>query len=394
MDHESYDLIPVPQAATIEIGTSCERRCAGCAFQETPLETLDVDDINHSIHWLSQYWDYVGNDPEHQLIGERIVELIGGAGVFNRMSFRDIDRLLKSGVKHKLHQLAVMCDARYDKNAIWNFFESAKIICDLEKSKMKAVVALSVDSLPKGDIAETHREQKSEDSWQMLANRKDFIKDPETQNFRIFTTISKRNFSEISDIAKRVLESGAMLFIAPLTIHSKELLANTGVSNRLLMGTDTDILLDETDREKMEAVVKELRILKTQYPELFLNSDETFDNMISACKPLVEGFRQNCRERCAFVAKGGEKLIATPNFRIMRRPGMTEKTLGICTCMVGPTDGANNYANIRFSDFDRIVSGDMTTLDLYRKLTADLVKMNCPGCNTRTSINIREEGLK
>lgn len=388
MSPKGYDKTPVPQAATVEIGTQCVRACEGCAFRETKLENLSATEISQAITTLSQYWNAVTGSPEHQLIGSRIVELIGGAGVFNRMTPEDIKAILEVARANNLFQFAVMCDAEKDEMAIGELFETAAQLEDDKKTGMKTVVALSVDALPK-EQPKIHRERKSNPSWEMLENKGRYIKDPETQNFRVFTTISKRNLSEIPEIAKRVLECGSVLFIAPLTIHSKEALAETGVSGRLLMGTDTEILLDETNREEMEAVVEALRKLKKQYPNTFTNVEGTFDNMIACCKPVEDAFRANCRERCAFVTHNGEKLVATPNFRVMRRHGRDDLTLGVCTCMVGPTDNDDNYANTALAELAEIAEGKSTTVDLYQKLTADLAIIACPGCNCRTSIDIK-----
>jgi|GEM_PF-2968381 len=393
MDRVQYDFTPVPHAATIEIGTQCARACEGCAFRETRLQNLSAEEISQAVSVLSRYWDSIKSSEGHQLIGSRIVELIGGAGVFNKMTSEDIRGILEVARANDLVQFAVMCDAEKDVRAIDELFRIAAELEANKKTGMKTVVALSVDALPK-EKPELQRERKSNPSWEMLLHRDDHIKDPETQNFRVFTTISKKNLTEIPEIARRVLESGAVLFVAPLTIHSKESLVRTGVDGRLLMGTDTEILLDETNREEMQRVVEELRKLKVQYPNTFLNVEATFDNMVACCKPVAEAFRANCRDKCAFVTNDGESLIATPNFRIMRRPDRSDMTLGVCTCMVGPTDSDDNYANTALAELAEIAEGRSTTVDLYRKLTADLTRIACPGCNCRTSIDIkRGQGL-
>lgn len=384
---KNYDLTPVPQAATVEIGTQCVRHCEGCAFSQTPLERLTPEELQRSISVLSGYWDSLADDPEHQLIGQRIVEFIGGAGVMNRLSREDLQAVLDVAKANNLHGITFLCDAQYDERAIRDFFEVS--------TGINSVVALSADALPVDDGGtDFQREHKSNAAWRMLARRDEYIKDPETQNFRFFTTISKRNLSEIPEIARRVLESGSLLFVAPLTIHSEEKLAQTGVCGRLLMGTDISLLLDENDRDEMERVVTELKVLKSRFPATFLNADATFDNMTDCCKPLMDDFRNNCRERCAFATRDGEKLVATPNFRVVKRAGRDDMTLGICTCMVGPTDDDGNYANTALSFLSDIVEGRATTVDLYRRLTADLARVKCPGCNCRTSIDIkRGQGL-
>jgi len=393
MSTENYDYTPVPQAATIEIGTKCTRACEGCAFNETALQDLSAEEISRAIATLSKYWDSMAKADEHQLVGDRIIELIGGAGIFNKMSREDIKAMLEVAKSNNLSQFAVLCDAEKDERAISELFEIAKELGAELEAGMKTVVALSVDALPKQGT-KAQREKKSNVSWEMLAKRDEYIKDPETQNFRVFTTISKKNLSEIPEIAKKVLESGAVLFIAPLTIHSEKSLAKTGVTGRLLMGTDTEILLDETNREEMQNVTNELRKLKEEYPQTFLNEEDTFDNMLDCCKPITEGFRANCKDRCAFVTKNGEPLIATPNFRVMKRSDRDDMTLGICTCMVGPTNSPDNFSNTALAELDRIVSGETTTVDLYRKLTADLIATACPGCNCRTSIDLQKgQGL-
>jgi MoaA/NifB/PqqE/SkfB family radical SAM enzyme len=390
---EKYDNTPVPQAATVEIGTECVRNCEGCSFKETQLQNLSSQEIAQAITTLSKYWDSVAQLTDHQLIGSRIVELIGGAGVFNKMSEEDIKAMLEVARANNLFQFAVMCDAEKDEEAIRRLFKTAADLETAKKTGMKTVVALSVDALPK-DNPTMQREEKSNPSWTMLGNKDEYIKDQETQNFRVFTTISKENLSEIPEIAKQVLESGAVLFIAPLTIHSEEALEGTGVTGRLLMGTNTEILLDESNREEMEGVVHKLSQLKELYPNTFLNVEGTFDNMIECCKPVTEGFRANCKERCAFVTRDREELIATPNFRVMKRPDREDMTLGVCTCMVGPTDDDDDYANTALAELDRIAEGKSTTVELYRKLTADLTRVACPGCNCRTSIDIqRGNGL-
>jgi hypothetical protein len=348
------------------------------------------EEITQAVEILSKYWDSIAKLDDHQLIGSRIVELIGGAGIFNRMTEEDIRAILDVARANNLFQFAVMCDAEKDEQAIKRLFQIAAELEEQQKTGMKTVVALSVDALPK-DEPTMQRERKSNPSWLMLENKDEYIKDPETQNFRVFTTISKKNLSEIPEIAKRVLESGAVLFIAPLTIHSGEALAKTGVTGRLLMGTKTEILLDENNREEMERVVSELRQLKEQYPNTFLNVEKTFGNMVDCCKPVTEGFRANCRERCAFTTREGEELVATPNLRVMKRPDRKDMTLGICTCMVGPTASDDNYANTALAELEEITAGRSTTVDLYKKLTADLVCIACPGCNCRTSISVKQE---
>ena len=386
-----YDLTPVPHASTVEIGTACPRKCEGCAFQDTPLARLSENEMIQAISTLSDYWDYAEQDPEHQLVGDRIVEFIGGAGLMNRLSGEDLRTILETGYARDLRQVAFMCDAEKDGRAIQDFFTEAAKLEEKNRSGMKAIVALSADSLPKPEETDFQREQKSNGTWEMLNNRDKYIKDPETQNFRLFTTISNRNLDEIPEIAERALESGSLLFIAPLTIHSPEVLEKTGVEGRLLMGTDTNLLLTEEDKPRMEKVVKALRELKEKYPKTFLNVDATFNNMIACCKPIIEAFQGNCRDRCEFTTKDGEQLITTPNFRVMRHPRTKEGdlSLGICTCMVGPRDSKDNYANTSLSYLGEIVNGNGSSLELIRKLTADLLEAQCPGCNCRTSIDIK-----
>lgn len=390
-----YDLTPIPQAATVEIGTECTRNCGGCAFKETPLTQMTPQEMEKTISTLSDYWNHIAQDPEHQLIGAKIVEFIGGAGIMNRLSSEDLRGILEVGRASNLSHIAFMCDAKLDERAIKDFFEVSAEMEATNPSGMKNIIALSLDDLPKHKDGDISRWAKSKVTWDMLDKRNDYIQNPETQNFRVFTTISTKNLDDISQIAEDALKSGALLFVAPLTIHSKAALDKTGVTGRLLMGTDTELLVTEKDRPRMEIAVTKLRELKKQYPNTFLNNEATFENMLACCKPTEEAFKANCREKCSFTTESGEKLVATPNFRVMHRPDKDEMTLGICTCMVGPTDEDDNYANTPLNMLTEIVDGTITTEDLYRKLTHDLVTAKCPGCNTRTAIDItRGEGLK
>ena len=138
---EKYDNTPVPQAATVEIGTECVRNCEGCSFKETQLQNLSSQEIAQAITTLSKYWDSVAQLTDHQLIGSRIVELIGGAGVFNKMSEEDIKAMLEVARANNLFQFAVMCDAEKDEEAIRRLFKTAADLETAKKTGMKTVVA-------------------------------------------------------------------------------------------------------------------------------------------------------------------------------------------------------------------------------------------------------------
>ena len=390
----TYDLIPVPHAATVELGREkdCPYSCDGCAFNETPLRRLSKDDVIQTMSHLAAYWDKTGErSDEFQLIGDRIVEFLGIAGALNSFSREELKEMLEASQDHGLAQIAFMCDAELDKRAISDFFE----LHDELGLESRGVIALSLDSLPVDEATEG-RKGKSNASWEMLEGEDNYIQNPEKQSFRVFTTISKQNLSDIPEIARRALEAGAMLFIAPLTTHSDEMLAQTNIQGRLLMGNDTDILVTEEDREKMKEVITELEKLKEEYPGAFLNVPATFDNMLAACKPVTEVFQSNCRERCKFVTRNGEHLNATPNIRVVKKPGEDDLSLATCTCFIGITEYAkDNYANTRLSDLELMGGDPEQVINMYRKLTLDLAETACPGCNCRTSIDIkRGQGLK
>lgn len=372
---ESRDLIPVPHAATVELGRDkdCTRKCKSCAFNETPLERLSTDDILRSMDVLSKYWDDVRWTPEFQLIGAKMIEFLGIAGAMNTYSREDIGRIVEAAAKHKLAQVAFMCDAQLDERAIRDFFELHAGSGGLGKG----VIALSVDSLAARNPGRG-RGIKSQQSWEMLGKKNEFIRDPSRQNFRVFTTISHDNMTDMPEIAEEVLEGGNLLFIAPITAHSEKKLAKTKVTGRLLMGTDTDAMLTEDDEVWMVPVVRELRALKEKYPQLFLNADENFENMIAACKPLTEVFRNNCRESCKFTLEGGEELNCTPNIRIVKKPGDKDMSLATCTCFVGLTGNGERYADTPLSYLEKAGTDPALVVDMYRKLTRDLIERTVP----------------
>ena len=90
--------------------------------------------------------------------------------------------------ENELAHMAFMCDAKVDERAIREFFEVHQELNHRFFRDTKAVIALSVDALPsEGDMRS--REQKSNASWKMLANKGEVIKDPENQNFRLGCTV-------------------------------------------------------------------------------------------------------------------------------------------------------------------------------------------------------------
>ena len=391
----SRDLIPVPHAATVELGRDkdCDRGCKSCAFNETPLERLTTDEIVRSIDVLSKYWDDVNWTPEFQLIGAKMIEFLGIAGVMNTYSHEDLQRIIEAAGNHNLQQIAFMCDAQMDERAIKDFFE----LHAASGMQGKGIIALSVDMLP---LRKPRRGRgiKSQHSWEMLGKRSEYIKDPSRQNFRVFTTLSHDNMTDMPEIAEEVLEGGNLLFIAPITAHTEKALAKTKIKGRLLMGTDTDSILTEDDEVWMVPIVRELRALKEKYPALFLNTDENFENMIAACKPLTEVFRNNCRENCKFTLEGGEELNCTPNIRIVKKPGDKDMSLATCTCFVGLTGNGERYADTPLSYLETAGMDPIKVIDMYRKLTRDLIETNCPGCCCRTALPFKRggknEGLK
>jgi hypothetical protein len=393
-DLVTHDLIPVPHAATVELGRDrdCPRNCKACSFNETPLEKLSVRDVLHSMAVLSHYWDDIKEDPNFQLVGARFIEFLGIAGAMDRYSDQDLQKIIEAAGRYNLAQIAFMCDAFMDKRAIKTFFEVEPELKTGESSP-KRVIALSVDTLPVKDPLQG-RQLKSTQSWEMLANRSQYIKNPENQNFRVFTTISRSNLKDIPKIAARVLEGGNLLFIAPITAHSEEMLAKAKVTGKLLMGSDTSDLLTEEDAPAMGPVVEALRALKAKYPALFLNGEANFENMLAACKPLTEVFRNNCRESCKFTVAGGEELNCTPNIRIVKKPGDKDMSLATCTCFVGLTGDGEHYADTPLSYLEYAGTNPEYVVAMYRKLTRDLAEIACPGCNCRTAIDIKKGGLK
>ncbi len=342
-----------------------------------------------SMEVLAKYWDDVQLTPGFQLVGAKLIEFLGIAGAMNTYSREDIGRIVEAAGKHKLAQIAFMCDASLDERAIKDFFE-----LHMESGVQgKGVIALSVD-MPESGKPGQGRGIKSQQSWEMLKKRDEYIRDPKRQNFRVFTTISHENMTDIPEIAASVLEEGNLLFIAPITAHTEKMLAKTKVTGRLLMGTDTGDMLTEDDEPWMVPVVRELRALKEEYPQLFLNNDANFENMIAACKPLTEVFRNNCRQSCLFTLKGGEQLNCTPNIRIVKKPGEADMSLATCTCFVGLTGNGEHYADTPLSYLEDAGKEPALVIDMYRRLTRDLAEIACPGCNCRTAIDIKRGGLK
>jgi hypothetical protein len=387
----SHDLIPVPHAATVELGRDrdCPRKCNACAFNETPLQRLTPAEVLRSMDTLAKYWDDVNWTPGFQLIGAKFIEFLGIAGAMNSYAREDIGRFLAAAKRYNLQQIAFMCDAQMDERAIRDFYE----LHAASGMNGKGVIALSVDELPPKDLKQGRR-MKSGASWKMLGKRDEYIKDPSRQNFRVFTTMSAKNLTDIPDIAEKVLAGGNLLFIAPLTAHTPEVLEKTQVRGRLLMGADTSELLTEEHEQWMRVVVEKLRDLKEKYPSQFLNGEANFENMLAACKPLTEVFRNNCRESCKFTLEGGEELNCTPNIRIVKKPGDKDLSLATCTCFVGLTGDGERYADTPLSYLEKAGLDPQKVIEMYRKLTRDLAETACPGCNCRTAIDIKKGGLK
>lgn len=408
--------IPVAHSATVEIGTGCPLTCSGCGFSHEAQEDPDQDvanipDMNgpemvQTIDELSAFWQHAIDHPEQfQVIGNRIIEFLGASGLMNKLTSEEFRAIARAACANNLAHIAFLADGSLDRNGIKKFFEEhARVVAENDSengSDTKAIVALSGDALPGAKDGNDSRRGKANSMWRMLERKNRYIKDPDRQNFRVFSVLTKDNVRDMAAIARKVLETGSLLFIAPMTAHPPESLEGDAVSSRLILGTDqeaVDSLLTEADIDDVTALVTELRALKDEYPDAFLNGEGHFQNMLAVCQPVTEPFPGNCRRDVAFRTQEGEKLIATPNWRVRVKEiaGKTrELCLNICTGMVGPTDSPDNYANTSLGFLQQIVTGKATIADLYQRLTRDLLRKggHC-SCNFRTGLSIEGETVK